>query len=60
MLAYSMFLCFARYAEGFCIVKLAMDGAQNAGLHMPLQVPISPWEDVSMDFILGATKDPIS
>ncbi|GJZ58874.1 RNA-directed DNA polymerase [Tanacetum coccineum] len=32
---------------------IAKTHSSNAGLYTPLSVPISPWEDVSLDFVLG-------
>nr|GEY33882.1 putative reverse transcriptase domain-containing protein [Tanacetum cinerariifolium] len=32
---------------------IAKTHSSNAGLYTPLSVPVAPWEDVSLDFVLG-------
>ncbi|GKA39423.1 RNA-directed DNA polymerase [Tanacetum coccineum] len=37
---------------------VAKNHSSNAGLYTPLYVPVAPWEDVSLDFVLG--RNPIT
>jgi len=43
----------SRFVERCRVCHVAKGGATNAGLYMPLSVPVRPWSDISMDFVLG-------
>ncbi|PKU81761.1 RNA-directed DNA polymerase [Dendrobium catenatum] len=45
-----------RYVQSCQVCKRAKTSLTNAGLYSPLPVPVGPWEDVSMDFILGLPR----
>lgn len=37
----------------FVLLDGAKNGAEsNAGLYSPLSIPVAPWEEVSLDFVL--------
>ena len=51
-----MFHDVARFTNRCSTCCKAKSHSQSHGLHMPLPIPHQPWEDISMDFVLGLPK----
>jgi hypothetical protein len=51
-----MFHDVARYTNRCSTCRKAKSQAQSHDLHMPLPIPYHPWEDISMDFVLGLPR----
>jgi hypothetical protein len=48
-----MFHDVARYTNRCSTCHKAKSQAQSHGLHVPFPIPYHPWENISMDFVLG-------
>jgi hypothetical protein len=51
-----MFRDVARFTNRCSTCRKAKSQAQSHGLHMPLPIQYQPWEDISMDFVLGLPR----